>query len=89
MQGQDLWEPVKGTERNEPEAEDNNGVVCKWKIEAGKAMLVLKTNVEEEMLEHIRDTTTPNEAWETLLTLLSKKNDTKLQMLENDLFSMS
>lgn len=89
MQGQDLWEVVKGTETKQPEAEDNNGNLRKWKIKAGKAMFVLKTTVEEDILEHIRDMSTPKEAWDTLLALFSKKNDTKLQLLENELLSVS
>nr|KAJ0202774.1 hypothetical protein LSAT_V11C500268520 [Lactuca sativa] len=41
------------------------------------------------MLEHIRDGNTPKEAWDTFVTLFSKKNDTRLQLLENDLLSIS
>ncbi|KAE8669333.1 hypothetical protein F3Y22_tig00112249pilonHSYRG00290 [Hibiscus syriacus] len=41
------------------------------------------------MLEHIRDTKTPKEAWDTFVTLFSKRNDTKLQLLENELLSMA
>uniref|UniRef100_A0A2N9EWY2 Uncharacterized protein n=1 Tax=Fagus sylvatica TaxID=28930 RepID=A0A2N9EWY2_FAGSY len=61
----------------------------KWKIKAGKAMFALKTTIEEEMLEHIRDAKTPKEAWDTFATLFSKKNDTRLQLLENELLSMA
>nr|KAJ0210601.1 hypothetical protein LSAT_V11C400160610 [Lactuca sativa] len=87
MQGQDLWEVVDGTEKAQPEAEDNNGVLRKWKIEAGKAMFIMKTTVKEDILEHIRDAVTPAEAWKTLQSVFSKKNDTKLQLLENELLS--
>ena len=52
-------------------------------------MFALKTTIEEEMLEHIRDAKTPKEAWDTLVTLFSKKNDTRLQILENELISMA
>ncbi|KAJ7956846.1 Retrovirus-related Pol polyprotein from transposon TNT 1-94 [Quillaja saponaria] len=54
----------------------------KWKIKVGKAMFALKTTIDEEVLEHIRDAKTPKEAWDTLATLFSKKNDTRLQLLE-------
>ena len=40
-------------------------------------MFTLKTTVEEEMLEHIRDDKTMKEAWDTLVMLFSKKNDTR------------
>ena len=41
------------------------------------------------MLEHIRDAKTPKEACNTFVTLFSKKNDTRLQLLENELLSMA
>ncbi|KAM1301664.1 hypothetical protein ACFX2H_012670 [Malus domestica] len=76
LQGQDLWDVVGGNEVAQPE-EDTSGTLRKWKIKAGKAMFALKTTIEEEMLEHIRDAKTP------------KKNDTRLQLLENELLSMA
>ncbi|KAM1906652.1 hypothetical protein ACFX14_026396 [Malus domestica] len=52
-------------------------------------MFALKTTIEEEMLEHIRDAKTPKEAWDIFVTLFSKKNDTRLQLLENELLSIA
>lgn len=72
-----------------PEVEDTNGVLQKWRIKACKAMLALKTTVEEYMLEHIRDVKTLKETWDTFAKLFSKKNDTKLQLLESELLSVS
>ncbi|KAE8672542.1 tir-nbs resistance protein [Hibiscus syriacus] len=89
LQGQDLWEVVGGGEVTQPATEDANGILRKWKIKAGKSMFALKTTIEEEMLEHIRDAKTPKEAWDTFVTLFSKRNDTKLQLLENELLSMA
>ncbi|KAK3007584.1 hypothetical protein RJ639_013329 [Escallonia herrerae] len=89
MQGQDLWEVINGSEVMQPEAEDANGTLRKWKIKAGKAMFALKTTIEEDVLEHIRDAQTPKEAWGTLATLFSKKNDTRLQHLESELLSIA
>ncbi|KAL0325094.1 UNVERIFIED_CONTAM: hypothetical protein Sradi_5078700 [Sesamum radiatum] len=60
-----------------------------WKIKAGKAMFVLKTTIEEDVLEHIHETNTPKEAWDTFAKLFSKKNDTKLQLIESELLSRS
>ncbi|KAE8707248.1 tir-nbs resistance protein [Hibiscus syriacus] len=60
-----------------------------WVVVGGKAMFALKTTIEEEMLEHIRDVKSPKEAWDTFATLFSKRNDTKLQLLENELLSMA
>ena len=89
MQGQDLWEVVNGSEITQPEAEDANGILRKWKIKVGKAMFALKTTIEEDVLEHIRDATTPYEAWNTFTKLFSKKNDTRLQLLESKLLSVA
>ncbi|KAJ7971762.1 Retrovirus-related Pol polyprotein from transposon TNT 1-94 [Quillaja saponaria] len=89
MQGQDLWKVVNGSEVMQPVAEDANGILQKWKIKVGKAMFALKTTIDEEVLEHIRDAKTPKEAWDTLATLFSKKNDTRLQLLESELLSVA
>ncbi|KAE8727767.1 tir-nbs resistance protein [Hibiscus syriacus] len=89
LQGQDLWEVVSGGEVTQPAAADANGNLRKWKIKAGKMMFSLKTTIEEEILEHIRDAKIPKEAWDTFVTLFSKKNDTRLQLLENELLSMA
>ncbi|GKF02422.1 retrovirus-related pol polyprotein from transposon TNT 1-94, partial [Tanacetum coccineum] len=86
LQGQDLWEVVNGNEVRQPEAEDANGVLRKWRI---KAMFALKTTVEDDVLEHIRDAATPKVAWDTFTELFSKKNDTKLQLLESELLSVA
>ena len=89
LQGQDLWEVTGGSEVTKPEQEDAQGSLRKWKIKVGKAMFALKTTVEEEMLEHIQKLETPKEAWDTLDTLFSRKNDTRLQLLENELLSVA
>ncbi|XP_073057015.1 uncharacterized protein [Primulina eburnea] len=89
MQGQDLWEVVNGSEVTQPEAEDIHGTLRKWKIKAGKSMFVLNITVEEDVLEHIKDVKTPKEAWDTFATLFSKKNDTRLQLLESEILSIA
>ncbi|KAL0367866.1 UNVERIFIED_CONTAM: Retrovirus-related Pol polyprotein from transposon TNT 1-94 [Sesamum radiatum] len=61
----------------------------KWKIKAGKVMFILKTTIEEDVLEHIRETGTPKEAWDTFAKLFSKKNDKKLQLIESELLSVA
>ena len=82
LQGQDLWEIVAGGETIPPE---NAETLRKWKIKARKALFAIKTSIEEEMLEHIKHVNTPKAAWDTFSTLFSKKNDVRLQLLENEL----
>ena len=88
LMGQDLWEVVAGTETTPPPKE-NAEALRKWRIKAGKAMFVLKTTIEEDLVEHIRDAETPNAAWETLAKLFSKKNEARLQLLEKELAGIS
>ena len=97
LQGRDLWEVVAGAEIVPPpkESGDNsskkNGAEAlrKWCIKATKAIFVLKTTIEEDLLEHIRDAETPKEACETLEKLFSKKNEARLQLLEKELSGIS
>ena len=56
-----------------------------WKIKTWKALFTIKTSIEEEMLEHIRHVDTPMAAWDTFTTLFLKKNDVRLQLLQNKL----
>ena len=86
LQGQDLWEIMAGGETTPLE---NAETLRKWKIKAEKALFAIKTSIEEEMLEHIRHVNTPKAAWDTFSTLFSKKNDVRLQLLENELMSMA
>uniref|UniRef100_A0A2N9J1Z6 CCHC-type domain-containing protein n=1 Tax=Fagus sylvatica TaxID=28930 RepID=A0A2N9J1Z6_FAGSY len=86
LQGQDLWEIMAGSETTPL---DNDQALQKWKVKAGKAMFAIKTSIEEEMLEHIRRADTPKVAWDTFATLFSKKNNVRLQLLENELMSIA
>ncbi|KAH0642694.1 hypothetical protein KY289_033668 [Solanum tuberosum] len=86
MECQDLWEVVNES-KVKPGEEEPNGALRKWKIKAGKTLFTFKTTIEEDVLEHIRDAGTPKEAWDTLAALFSKKNDTRLQLLESELLS--
>ncbi|GJN16795.1 hypothetical protein PR202_gb03816 [Eleusine coracana subsp. coracana] len=82
LQEQDLWETVAGTMTDPPMKESS---LRKWRIKAGKAMFVLKTTIEEDLVEHIRDAETLKEACETLAKMFCKKNEARLQLLENEL----
>lgn len=80
---------VKGNDTVQTARETQDGALRKWKIWAGKALFILKTTVEEDLLDHIKDSVSLKEAWDTLEVLLSKKNDGKLQHLENELLGIS
>ncbi|KAH0743105.1 hypothetical protein KY290_031098 [Solanum tuberosum] len=52
-------------------------------------MYALTVNIEDEFLQRIKSAKTPKEAWDTLETIFTKKNDARLQRLENELLSIS
>lgn len=52
LQGQGFWKVVGGSEITLID-KDANDIVCKWIIKTSKVMFVLKTTIEDEMLEHI------------------------------------
>ena len=87
LQKHNLWKIVDGSET--PPEEDSNIALRKWRIKAGKKMFALKTTIREEMLEYIWDDKTLKEAWDMFVMLFSKKNDTRLQLLENEFLSIS
>lgn len=86
LEGQDLWEVVGGSQTTPP-LKENADELRKWRIKAGKAMYVLKTTIEDELLEHIEDVETPKMAWDTFASLFSKSNEARLQFLENELMT--
>ncbi|XP_077251402.1 uncharacterized protein LOC143890562 [Tasmannia lanceolata] len=90
LQWQDLWEIVNGAETTSPNGVGENAeVLRKWKIKAGKAMFVLRATIQRDFLDYIRDAKTLKEAWDVFATFFSKTNDTRVQMLENEIGSVS
>ena len=70
-----------------PNTPDTTDARRKWKVKCGKMLFVLRTMVNKELINHIRDLDTPKDVWETLEKLFSKKNVARLQLLENELAS--
>ena len=72
-----MWEIVVGGETTPPKKAE---AFWKWKIKTGNAMFAIKTSVKEEMLEYIRWVCkhTKGIAWDTFVTLISKKNNVGL-----------
>ncbi|KAH0722251.1 hypothetical protein KY289_005295 [Solanum tuberosum] len=52
-------------------------------------MYALTVIIEDEFLQRIKNAKTPKEAWDSLATIFTKKNDARLQRLENELLSIS
>ncbi|TQD94569.1 hypothetical protein C1H46_019814 [Malus baccata] len=101
LQGQDLWDIVSSNEVTQlftqliaylawvanltPPTQTSR----ERKIKEGKAMFALKATVEDDMLEYIWKAKTPKEAWDTFATLFSNRKVARLQLLENELFSVA
>jgi hypothetical protein len=52
-------------------------------------MYALRTTIEDELLEYIRETPMLKVARDTLIMLFSKKSDARCQLLEKELISIS
>lgn len=86
LQGQDLWDLVIGADAEIPaDMAENSEARRKWKIKCGKALFALRTSINKEFIDHVRDENSPKEVWDTLERLFSKKNTARLQFLENEL----
>ncbi|CAN1155899.1 Retrovirus-related Pol polyprotein from transposon RE1 [Linum perenne] len=86
LRGQDLWDIVAGSQTTPPT--DAEGL-RKWNVKVGKAFYVLSAPVDDSLLPRIKKAKTPAEAWRSLAEVFARTNDVKLQMLENELLSIS
>ncbi|KAH0724452.1 hypothetical protein KY285_000281 [Solanum tuberosum] len=84
--GQELWDIIGGSDTTPPTDAE---AAKRWKVKVGKAMYALTVSIEDEFLQRIKNAKTPKEAWDTLATIFTKKNDVRLQRLENELLSIS
>ena len=85
--GQDLWDIVGGESTTPPTGDAK--ARKEWEMKCGRAMFMLMVVVEDEQMQRIRSAKTPKEVWGILKTAFAKKNEAKLQRLENELFSIS
>lgn len=84
LRGQDLWDVVDGTETS-PSPKENAQAYKKWDIKARKALFAIKTTIYKSLLAHIEDMDTPNEAWDALAMLYTKKNELDYNFLKENL----
>lgn len=86
LQGQDLQEILCG---NDVKPSTEGATLKKQNIEVEKAMFTIKSTLEEEMLQYIKNVEMPKKALDTFATIFSKKNNTRVLLLKNDLLSIS
>lgn len=89
LQGQDLWDLVTGVDAIPADNPENVEPRRKWKIKCGKALFALRSSISKDFIDHVRDVSSPKEVWETLERIFSKKNTARLQLLENELASIT
>lgn len=88
--GEELWDVVGGDEADAPEeTEENADDLKKWKVRNAKAEFVLKKSISRDLFDHITSCDSANAIWSTLDGLFNKKNEGRLQLLENDLANLT
>ncbi|XP_074577527.1 uncharacterized protein LOC141833932 [Curcuma longa] len=84
--GEDLWDVVVADGVVAPENAPAKAEALKnWKQRNAKAEFVLKRSISYEIFEHIMGCASAREIWNTLDHLFNKKNEARLQLLENEL----
>ncbi|KAG6478070.1 hypothetical protein ZIOFF_061502 [Zingiber officinale] len=64
---------------------ENAEAFKKWKQQNAKAEFVLKRTISHGIFEHVTGCESTSEIWQTLDRLFNKRNEARLQMLENEL----
>lgn len=81
-----MWDLIAGVEVEIPaNTREISKPRRKWKIKCGKTFFALRTSIGKELIDHVRDVSSPKEVWEILERLFTKKNTARLQLLENEL----
>jgi len=84
--GEDLWDVVDGSNTTSPTNKQGNADAFKrWKQLNAKAEFVLKRSISHDLFDHIMQCNSAHEIWRTLDRLFNKKDEARLQILENEL----
>ncbi|KAF3631452.1 Protein OSCA1 [Capsicum annuum] len=84
--GEDLWNIVNRSNTSPPiDGPKNDGAYKKWKQTNAKAEFILKRTVSSRLFDHIIRCKLAHEKWRTFDQLFNKKNEDRLQILENEL----
>jgi len=83
---EDLWDVVNGSNTTSLTYEQGNADTFKrWKQLNAKAEFVLKRSISHSLFDHIMRCNSAHEIWRTLDRLFNKKDEARLQILENEL----
>ncbi|XP_060190456.1 uncharacterized protein LOC132619627 [Lycium barbarum] len=84
--GEDLWDVVNGSYTSPPiDGSENSSAYKKWKQINAKAEFILKRSISHSLFDHIIKCKSAHEIWRTLDHLFNKKDEARLQILENEL----
>ena len=82
---EDLWEVVNGNDTSPADGPENNSAYKKWKHVNAKEEFILKRKISFGLFDQIMKCKSTHEIWRTLYPLFNKKNEARLQILENEL----
>ena len=68
-----------------PDTPKNAELRKKWRIKCGKALFMLRTSISKDYIDHVCDIDSPRQVWQMLERVFTKKNNARLQFLENEL----
>uniref|UniRef100_A0A0D3BKX7 Retrotransposon gag domain-containing protein n=1 Tax=Brassica oleracea var. oleracea TaxID=109376 RepID=A0A0D3BKX7_BRAOL len=83
---EDLWDVVGGNNTTPPRGNAATPEATKeWTRKNAKAEFALKRSISSSIFEHVSRCTSASSIWQALDQLFNKKNEAKLQLLENEL----
>ncbi|KAG7551025.1 Zinc finger CCHC-type [Arabidopsis thaliana x Arabidopsis arenosa] len=83
---EDLWDVVGGSSTSPPTGDAATAEATKeWTRKNAKAEFALKRSISSGVFEHVSRCTSASSIWQALDRLFNKKNEARLQLLENEL----
>ena len=84
--GEYFWDVVNGNDTSAlADGLENNSAYKKWKQVNAKTEFILKRTISSDLFDHIIKCKSTHEIWRNLNHLFNKKNEARLQILENEL----
>ena len=91
LMGKGYWEYIEGDQEKAPEIPKDNPTAAKlktlkdWNQGAQKVMYWVSVSIQDTMIGHIQDATSPKEAWDRLLSFDTTNTKASKLQLKNEL----
>ena len=91
LMGKGYWEYIEGDQEKAPEIPDENSTAAElktlkdWNQGARKVTYWLSVSIQDTMIGHIQDATSPKEAWDRLLSFDTTNTKARKLQLKNEL----